>query len=663
MAQTMYNFDLLDRRREKFLLWAPGRDFGSTPPQLVLGTYDTASSSFNQQGRHPLVKNQTLDLWELDPTDADLGISEGVYHYWFEVDDTSPESRGKMLVTDPLAYTVDYRKGLVQGTDDWEQPSSVIKLRDGKLWPCDPEGTEPAIAQKTDMGNMPGNSHLVIYELPTSWVKEGTDSRGPLVDVGTFRDVQALFDLSSPGDRFSTLDVVKNEALLADLGINALELLPAADSKTTDEWGYATAHYLAPDFDLGTSSELIGLVDTIHARNIRFLTDVVMAFGHDPYGYINFYQFHLRPSDERGNPDSYQSHSNPGVLRDGYGGQSWRYIEAINTYDPQNGQTKSLAPSWAFHKTHLTRWMTDFGVDGLRLDSVNNIGNWDFVRSFKNQAWSLFNEREERTDSSKFIVIGEELSMPVDMVTSGCLDALWNEPFQGRLRAVILGESTGGDSFEWTVRKMVNCTSDPTVPFTSGTQAINYITSHDVEGYRKERLYNFLDNNGVWDKEKRAKLAFACLMTSVGIPMIFAGEEFCDQQDQPMGKKQVDPVNYARKAEPWRNEVFQYVARLIQFRKSSPALGEDDTDVIHVDSSRGGKIMAWRRGGPNHIPVVVVANFSGEDTPGPEYVVPNWPDKDRANWMEITQQRNVPQEWIGREPLMEWEAKVYTYVV
>lgn len=304
--------------------------------------------------------------------------------------------------------------------------------------------------------------------------------------------------------------------------------------------------------------------------------------------------------------------------------------------------------------------MSDFGVGGLRLDSVNNIANYDFIKSYKEYAWYLYQARYPSASNAKFLVIGEELADPLDMVTSGTLNALWNEPWQGRLRALIIADPTISD-FAGTVRLMANCTLDPDHPFSDGAQAVNYITSHDVEGYRKERLYNFLDGAGVVDKETRAKMAFALLLTAVGIPMIFAGEEFVDQMDRPIGQKQIDPVNYERKAEPWRSAVFNYVANLVRFREQCPALGDDDTNFFFTDESRGGKIMAWSRGAAGHEPVVVVANFSGEGTPGTEYVIPGWPDAERDDWREVGQGRNVPREWVGREPLMQWEVKVYTY--
>ncbi|KAK5658929.1 hypothetical protein OQA88_1746 [Cercophora sp. LCS_1] len=662
---TTYPVDILNLRQESFVLWVPASGPSFDAPRLVIGTLDPDSKVFHELGRFSLTLSaEKTDLWLLEPKAISPALEDGIYHCWFEVGDTSPEKKGTMLVTDPLAFTVDYR--VVQGPADAPQPASVLKVRDGKPWPCDIDSKEPPRPNVPDQASLPSNNHLVIYELPVSWAKAGNDGRGVDADVGTFKDVIALFDKEAHGDRFVSIASVSDGAILADLGINALEIMPAADAKPTGEWGYATAHYFAPDYDLGSASDLVQLVNKIHSHNVRLFADVVMAFGHDPYCFIDHRQFHLRPSMEGSNPDSYQSNRN-GQLREGWGGEPWRYIQSARSYDPEAGvNSPSVHPSWAFHRTHLARWMIDFGLGGLRLDSVNNIGNYDFVLSYTHRAWELYQARYGPAfDPSKFLVIGEELSMPVSMVHHGILNALWNEPWQGRLRAAILGETIDDqESFEWNVRKLVDCTLDDhgrDAKFTDGAQAINYITSHDIEGPRKERLYNFLKNCSVADIPRRAKLAFGLLLTSVGIPMIFAGEEFADQMDQSidMRKKQTDPVNYSRKDDGgWRQALFAYVANLVAFRTKCPALGEDDTDFFHVDASRGGRIMAWKRGGA--IPVVVVANFSDQDTPGAEYIVPDWPDRDQPGWREVSQQRDVPADWVGREPLMHWEAKIYT---
>ena len=186
--------------------------------------------------------------------------------------------------------------------------------------------------------------------------------------------------------------------------------------------------------------------------------------------------------------------------------------------------------------TYLTRWMRDFRVDGIRMDSVENVANWDFVQAFKDLGRTLWRQRWIAAGldpavgaDARFLVVGEELSLPPAVLRQNRLDGLWNDDFQTRIRAAILGESASGDNFEWTVRKAIDCRLGGV--FTDGAQAVNYVTSHDVEG--NERLFTMLLKSGVPDEqiEKRIKLAFVCLMTAVGIPMFLAGEEFADQND------------------------------------------------------------------------------------------------------------------------------------
>jgi pullulanase len=651
-------FDILERRKAKFTLWIPGQVAGSPAPQLLLGP---ASSTINITFTGPLQQSDQPDLWELDPKDIKPALQdEQIYHYWFEVTDTSEENLGLLTVTDPYVYTVDYSTVPDRNAEDAKvQPAGVIKYRDGKLWPCDIDGTEPLPVSIPSLDKLPENNHIVIYELPTSWSRPN-DVGGVETDGGTFADVLALYDIATAGDRFKSIPAIRNEAVVSELGTNVLELLPVADAKPVDQWGYATSQYYAPDYDLGSATELVKLVEFIQARGMRWFADTVMAFGHDPYVNIAYKQLHINPNEEPNNPDSYQC-NNEGP-RNGWGGQSWRYIQNTTTYDPQTGTATTVHPSWAFHLGHLHRWMTSFGLGGLRLDSVNNIGNYDFLKAYKDYAWQLYHSRYTSPSDSKFLVIGEELSDPLSMITTNTLNALWNEPFKRRLRAIILGNGAEGDNFEWTVRKMVDCRQDSAHPFTDLAQAVIYLTSHDVGGSGNERLYNYLQINGITstdDMQRRAKLGYACLLTAVGIPMIFAGEEFLDQQDSfpDDSKKQTDPVNYARKSDPWRTELFNYVANLVRFRQECPVLGDDDTQIIHVD----GPIMAWTRGTTGNAPVVVVANFGGNDTQGSQYLVQNWPDQNIGGWREVTQDRDVPPEWVGKEPLYHWEVKIYTY--
>ena len=162
--------DLLDRRETRFVLWCPSAP--ANPPELVIGQIQNGNPpTFNQLARRPL-QNATHagtpinGLWELDP--ATLRLADGqTYHYWFEVDNTSPGGSGRIQVTDPLASTVDYRL-LAPANQSSSFPASVIGFSGGKLLPRDPNGEQgnPTVAPFTGLA---ANNQTVIYELPTAW--------------------------------------------------------------------------------------------------------------------------------------------------------------------------------------------------------------------------------------------------------------------------------------------------------------------------------------------------------------------------------------------------------------------------------------------------------------------------------------------------------------
>jgi pullulanase len=676
---------LLQRKTTHFVLWRPHHT--DPPPKLVIGRL--------QPGNPPeFVDEQQLELspapdasdrWEIAAASCNLEDGQ-VYHYWFEVNDSSPgrSPDTRIRCTDPTAWTVDWRLVAPRPPGPYgdadQDPASVVMFRDGALVACDPGGELPDWTDDASLDTRPANNRLVIYELPTSWslINEEGD---PQIGVGTFRDALALVEPDEAGANFASVAALEvGSAHLLELGVNALELLPPADSFVEREWGYATSNYFAPDHDLGfpdghlsptPSTDLTNLIKACHSHQIRFFADVVMAFA-TRYAYqnVNYPELHVRAGSN--DPEAYNlGIVHPDYRRDAFGGDLFRYSRQATAYDPVSGQTWQLVPARRLMLTYLARWMHDFRIDGVRMDSVLNFASWDFIRDCKEYSRALWRERytsegHPTSDAAaRFLVIGEELAVPLDLLHQQRLDALWNEHFWRLMRSAILGQAAEGEpGFEETVRKLIDCRR---VGFNDLTQAVNYITSHDVEGFRRERLFNYLANNGVHlEKERRIKLAFACLLTAVGIPMILAGEEFADQHDLATvhPAKQIDAVNFGRKDEAWRRRIFDYVARLVKLRTSYDALAVNDTSFIHVDLNDGKQVLVWRRGqAGSGKQVVVVANFSewgSPSHPGAEYVVPSWPGTPPGRrWREVTQNRVVPPQWVGREPLFPWEAKVY----
>ncbi|MEH1937589.1 MAG: alpha-amylase family glycosyl hydrolase [Nostoc sp.] len=661
--------DLLSRKKTHFVLWRPGASepspalyIGSTPPDNPEPLTKFREIPLRQSTQFP-------ELWEVSA--QEVGLNEGqVYFYWFKVhnsDGYSENANPIIYATDPTATTVDRRfanKRLESGvTISPNHPASVVLYRNGELIPSDPEGKTVNWEGDVPLKELPTNNQLVIYELPTRWAKNGPS--GVEKGNGTFRDALALLVKEVKSLTFTTVDALNNHAHLVELGVNALELLPPEDSKHVDEWGYGTANYFAADFDLGrpdyqlaptATTDLVDLIKAAHQHGLRFFIDVVMAFSlENPYHNVNFLDFYIQWNS--GDPEQRS--------RDGFGGDLFKYNYRVEGYHPITGQKSSFVPAREYLKAHIAHWLEFYRVDGLRLDSVNNIANYDFLQEFKDFARNLWNQRGGSSD--RFLVVGEELSVPLALIQQNRLDGLWNEKFKQIFRQVILGKNAWDEpSFERSVRKLIDCRN---LGFRDGSQAVNYLTSHDIGGYGNERLFNYLVNNGVKLTEERIKLGFVSLLTAVGIPMILAGDEFADQQDLDISDdrsnhKQIDPVNFDRVSEDWRQRIFQYVARLVHFRKTSNALAVNDTQFIHVDFNEGKRVLVWQRGNKADELVVVVANFSDYGTPpGSEYRVPSWPATPVGKqWQEITQERIVPPDWVGREGIVPWEAKVYALV-
>lgn len=664
---------LLDLKKRAFVLWRPART--AAAPKLVIGQFRAGNPS-SLSGRRELTLAPSADhpdLWLIAADSCRLREGE-VYHYWFEISDSHPfRSGARIWVTDPMAGSVDWRllaPALPAPYSEADRdPAAVVKWQGGQLVTCDAGGEVPVAPRPIAPARAARNNQLVIYELPAAWTR--MEAGSPEVAVGTFRDVLALLTPSAAAACFPDCRALGvGRSHLGELGVNALELLPPADSFVEREWGYATSNYFAPDFDLGLPSghasptantDLAALIDACHAAGIRFFADVVMAFAtRAPIENLNYAEFHIDAASEPNDPESQQSGGHG--RRDGFGGQLWRYGREVVAYDPVSGETRPVFPARRFMLNYLSRWLDDFAVDGIRMDSVNNVANWDFVGEYKDRARALWRQRGGSDDT--FLVVGEELSVPLELITQNRLDGLWNERFKYLVRSMILGQNHDSEpSFEWTVRKAIDCRI---LGFADGAQAVNYVGSHDVGGVANERLFDYLQNNGVVFTEARIKLAFACLMTAVGIPMIFAGDEFADQHDLSTEHphKQRDSVNFDRLEQPFRRRVFDYVSRLVKLRTSHAALAVNDTNFIHVDFAEGKRVLVWTRGDVGD-PVVVVANFSDfgtpdADRPDAHYDVPNWPATPPGRmWREVTQERAVPQAWVGREPIFPWEAKVY----
>jgi pullulanase len=187
--------DILRRKTSAFVVWRP--KFGTAAPVLVIGQFAYGNPPILAgERRVPLTRRDGFDdLFAVDASACGL-TANSVYHYWFEVDDTSPgrPTNSRVLVTDPFAWTVDWRLRApplpAPYTDDDRQPASVIKWTGERLVACDPGGETPDFTDDAGLATLSPNNMLVIYELPTAWSKPASPADLG-IGVGTFRDVLA----------------------------------------------------------------------------------------------------------------------------------------------------------------------------------------------------------------------------------------------------------------------------------------------------------------------------------------------------------------------------------------------------------------------------------------------------------------------------------------
>ncbi|MFW6317346.1 MAG: alpha-amylase family glycosyl hydrolase [Halorubrum sp.] len=548
--------------------------------------------------------------YELDLTGLDL--ADGRYEYEFVVE----RGEGEPIVTsDPFAEDLTRFRG-VRG---------AFRIRDGERY-------RPSFSWNDELpeGGLPGNHELVLYELPLRWAAPATSGNRRDVADGDLQDL--LTD---------HLDA------LADLGVNAIELLPIMDSPDERGWGYGTRFFFAPDDDLGGPIDAKFLIKECHRRGIRVFLDVVVNHATGcPLEQLADGWFFLHPDEQ---PD-----------RSDWGGRRFDFEATLDDY----------SPAQEFLCRMGEYWVEEYRVDGFRLDEFKGADHWRFVQRFRDRTRAA---NDALPGDRPFLVVAEDSHGRAQIVRDhednpdgrSVVDAMWNFGFQDEARRVLrdgieLDEDGPARSERFRALIANDRTYDErTGEFEAGfddlSQAVNYVTSHDVGAAGDQRLMNFLfgaavaerglgdgsvenvrylidglvtDGEGVridahTEALDRVRGAFAILLTSVGIPMLLAGEEFAEIHDldyEDWQRKMEDPVDWSRREYPGHDALHGAVRDLIHLRTSTAALQRNEVEFLHVhpdtDEHDGPSVVAYCRSGGEPVgndgQVVVVANLGPE---------------------------------------------------
>jgi 1,4-alpha-glucan branching enzyme len=491
----------------------------------------------------------TFNRWAADAAPL---ASEGNGYWSADVDGAQPGDEYKYVLTsggqpiwrlDPYARMVSKQAG-----------NSVVYAADFDWGP--------------DQFAMPPWNELVIYEL----------------HIGTFND--------QPGGQPGNLDgAIAKLPYLRDLGVNAVEIMPSMEFAGGFSWGYNPANLFAIERDYGGPSSFKAFVAAAHAQGIAVIFDVVYN--------------HFGPSDlDLWRFDGWSENGKGGIYfyNDDRSATPWGDTRP----DYGRGEVRQ------FIRDNALLWLERFRVDGLRWDATafirNTLGNNDDSDHDIPAGWSLMQWINDELDARQpwKLTIAEDLrsndwiTRPTGAGGAG-FDAQWDGNFVHPIRqAIIVSDDAARD---------MNVVRDA-ILYRYGADAfarVVYTESHDEDANGHERVPEEIwpGNAGSWFSKKRSTLGAALVFTSPGIPMIFQGQEFLEDE----WFRDVDPIDWA-KLERYGGIRLLY-RDLIRLRRnwydSTRGLRGQGAQVYHVNDAD--KLLAfhrWDQGGPCDDVVVVV---------------------------------------------------------
>ncbi|MBC7325071.1 MAG: malto-oligosyltrehalose trehalohydrolase, partial [Moorella sp. (in: Bacteria)] len=203
---------------------------------------------------------------------------------------------------------------------------------------------------------------------------------------------------------------------LRELGVTALELMPVAQFPGSRNWGYDGVYPFAVQNTYGGPEELRRLVDTCHRHGMAVFLDVVYN--------------HLGPEG------NYLEDFAPyftGRYRTPWG-------RALNFDGPGSDEVRR------FFIENALFWLTEFHLDGLRLDAVHAIVDTS-ARPFLAELAATVRRQAERLGRRFYLVAESDLNdarLILPPVLGGYgLDAQWSDDFHHALHALLTGERKG----------------------------------------------------------------------------------------------------------------------------------------------------------------------------------------------------------------------------
>ena len=376
---------------------------------------------------------------------------------------------------------------------------------------------------------------------------------------------------------------------IAALGATAIWINPVVKQIDTSLWaqgppgsGWESGFehrgfhgYWAEDFErieprFGSEAELKALVEAAHARGLKVLLDVV--YNHPGYG-----AHYLTDPVTRNWLRKRQTDCAADPLTCQVGG-----LPDLRTEDREVREYLFGAHIGLAKRT---------GVDGFRLDTVKHVEH-DF--------WQVHRARTKKELGHEFFLLGEVWGGSYQVLDEWFapdeLDAGFDFSFKGNCQSFVNGRGrTIAYAAYLKKRHKVR----------NGHYLAHYMSSHDEPMALYELGY---------DKDK-FKLCVTLQMTSLGIPVIFYGEEVgrlgsvwpTNRKDMPWGNRDISPG----KGVPRDDSLRDYYKRLIKIRRAHPALSRGDYRIL---SDKKDELLVFGREDLASGDTVIVAVNRSNDT-------------------------------------------------
>lgn len=423
---------------------------------------------------------------------------------------------------------------------------------------------------------------LVIYELHVGGL--GAGGEGP----GTLHDAMGMLDY------------------IAELGANAIELLPMSEFEGPAGWGYGSSHFLAIKYDPEGQDLFKRFVRACHRRGMAVIVDVVYNH-YSPDSERVHWMYDTTRHDHniyyyyQGREEDY-----PDFPEGGYSdNMSTGYLPNVASEMVRGMMIASaVAMLLEYHvdgfRMDLTQALHSFNVlhkDGSPLPDANGYG----IRFMREWARTL------RLFKPGVFLLAEDHSgwnmLDKQQFLGGVgFDSVWWSEWYHQL----VGDADQDSSKARLLKNAGYGTAKPLRMnvmggMLTGTPGrVVYHESHDESGNSHNSARNIevavngmlFDNTRAWG-EARCRVVAGMTILSAGTPMFFMGEEVCARKPYRHGDFLENREDFAALRGGEGGRMFRYYRDLIRLRRENPALRSSSIAILKVHNAQ--RILAWHR--------------------------------------------------------------------